>query len=135
MSEPAKRKFWQLHLSTAIYLAILAGGLLWIETTVISYIDEFGGITDEWHANYEVGFPLSYYRRSDWLMAGPHGGPATSLPEKSLLQLFVRDSNLQQEFSLLYFIVDLIFVVLVLLLAGGIREWQIRRRAAGILNG
>ena len=58
MAEPAKRKPWQIHLSTAIVLMFVAGFLLWLNFTPGQRFDPQRGIN---LPETNLGWPLPIY--------------------------------------------------------------------------
>ena len=61
MSIEPKRRFWQLHLSTVVLVAIAAGGLMWLNFECEPVRDK--DPTTIW--GYSYGWPLSFI----WIMS------------------------------------------------------------------
>ena len=119
MPEPPRRKRFQFHLSTAIVMMFVAGGLMWANTTA-KIAEE--GTFNESHVNWtgtfvlvQRGWPFPYCQLENWQYSDKSRSP-------------IRNPDPKYYFSnaLLNMLIAMIIVSLGLFLC----ESRIRRRAA-----
>ena len=149
MSDKPKHKFWQLHLSTSVLLMLVAGGILWIETTVfVAAGAASAGISMQWTVDYVLGLPFPYYQRTDFIVNVPQRAPDPIIAMESLNKTFLqvlkrekRNDNygfspiaagdcVWQQFFLFGFVIDILVIVLMLFCVAFVSESLIRRREA-----
>lgn len=111
MSEKPKRRFWQLHLSTAVLLMLVAGGLLALNTK-----QSHCRLNAEWNA-FVNGWPFVYrFELTDLA------------PENELESIpYLWDYEAIKTLNL---ILDVVIASVILVSVGSLCEWLIRRREA-----
>jgi|SRR5579862_1262852 len=109
MPEPPRRARFQIHLSTAIVLMFVAGGLIWANIGVSIYKLNFHG-TRSTHLQYGWPFKAPLF-----------------IIEENGVQFAPRATPI---FFAIFFVPDLLIAVGILLATGFTCEWLIRRRAA-----
>jgi len=83
IQSPKKRKFWQLHLSTAVLLMFAAGGWSWLNIQESHHLYGITGLGKvQWSATYTFGFPAPICEYQIDLASYPTPNPSPKvLPE------------------------------------------------------
>jgi hypothetical protein len=120
-SPPKKRRFWQLHLSTAVLLMLAAGGILWIETR-----ERFV------KAAYDLeGDELKNYAKARFSDSPPRW-ISKSLVTRGWPLWFYGYYELEAtwitHFNAIGLVIDSLVSIAFLLIVGFSLEWRIRRR-------
>ncbi len=106
MTNPPPRKRFQIHLSTAIVMMFVAGGIIWANA-----LQSDGSSPEGAYRRYTYGWPLEFYHRQ-----------------------FYGDILLEATWGVYYpyarIIIDLVVALAILFSTHFLCEWLIRRRAA-----
>jgi len=119
--EKPKRKFWQVHLSTAVILMIEAAGLLWLNVThveekrTLHYPLYFEGseLTNVAALFERQGWPICYHQ---------------VFFQGTLHDRMNPDDRVSDDWKALSLTIDAVICLVILLANGSICEWLIRRR-------
>ena len=123
MTDKPRHRWLQIHLSTAIVLMFVAGGLTWANATKRVYAEWSRTFPATSAKTYIYGFPLWYFSKCVVTLADGH--------EKVLIPDPYTDYVIDVPVvSLRYgpLTVDILFVLLVLGMFAVMLEWLIRRR-------
>jgi hypothetical protein len=144
-----KRKWFQIHLSTAIVMSILSGGLVWANLTLM--IDSLSPMQYDWNCHFSYGFPFGAVTRNGRLIKITDSIAAGHSPEEFTVAatewvhqggrtqslIFMRgvgwlayDTSVEADWHLSGTILNILTAILVLCLTGVSLEYLIRRREA-----
>ena len=125
--KPRRRARFQIHLSTAIVLMFVAGGLIWANinhrkpVAIISNYDFSGGVSDPIISNqFAIGWPLTFEKSefSGWYKGNDALRSGVNLPLGGL------------HISGIPLFADLVVALAILFATWYICEWLIRRRSS-----
>jgi|SRR5579862_5517134 len=119
MPEPPRRARFQIHLSTAIVMMFVAGGLIWANFDRRVYHEKYGMTVNDWGLAFE---------REQNTTVIEYGYPCTAV-----WLIINDDGHSPHDWSILSkwrASIDAIIALMILLAVWFICEWLIRRRAA-----
>ena len=147
-SANTRRKWFQIHLSTAIVVMVTAAILLSANVKVLSILSEEDGIavgclgnleTKRWTAYYAAGWPIEFiykshyishatYREGAYLPDYSRGEENPKVASFNFIELFkFHDENGEDEFYWGRLAIDFGVVLVILLLIKAVIEWLTRR--------
>jgi hypothetical protein len=115
--KPKKRRFWQLHLSTAVLLMFGAGGFLWLNSFPHRFYP-WADMPENYF--YQYGWPTVFY-------TDPEPALVMGIPLGTALDRFIREVG-QREVSTLHVVVNVLVALPCLASLAFACEWLIRRR-------
>jgi hypothetical protein len=120
MIEPRTKRRFQIHLSTAVILMFVAGGIISLNvrsSSKMTYVEESYQICPTVVKNADGTYYLVPENRVRHVLVTPHGWPLKA--ENKTLERYWNRTNIA---------INVIVALAILSLAGFICEWWIRRR-------
>jgi hypothetical protein len=134
---PKNRRFWQLHLSTAVLLMLASGPIVWLNTSsrfaIERKYEDYCRYSTGWRAR---GWPFSAFREririipknqpSNWQIFDFEAIKKLSYYEDN--EMFVMVFTVQPSIMGINAVLDVLVAILILLPIASLLEWLIRRR-------
>ncbi|MEI6234203.1 MAG: hypothetical protein WCT04_14215 [Planctomycetota bacterium] len=133
---PNARQFFRLHLSTAVLLMFVAGGLMWVNTADRKWLDpklaaEIHAIKNDDGEYFSPDFAEDPYGGVEYFMQAVRGWPsfAHSRPLKVRRMFAAPYVNEKGDFIYSGVAIDILIALTILIVVWQLCEWRIRRQA------
>ena len=124
MPEPPRRKRFQFHLSTAIVMMFVAGGIMWLNVHMrIQRIDFQVSSHWQWYYVPKQGWPIIALERYPYKL---------SVPSYPIIEVFMNHTENYTiwEWQPIALCLDFLVALLLISLTWFVCEWRIRRNTA-----